>query len=234
MTQSKTYKKEDSLQNYLSKTFFMIAMGVGISALVAFITSRFLPYIIYRFIRIIPAASIIIAITELGIAFYFSRNLFNMPKNRALLCYILYSVFTGLSLSMIIMIYAQATVTLAFVATTIMFVCMAVIGYTSNIDYTKIYTLFLPAVIAGLFITLLNSLIFHSSLIDMSIVYVGLILFLIITAADIQKLRSYYYSAQTDSYLSERLMILGAFQLYLDFVNLFIRILRIFGRRNKE
>lgn len=43
MTQSKTYKKEDSLQNYLSKTFFMIAMGVGISALVAFITSRFLP-----------------------------------------------------------------------------------------------------------------------------------------------------------------------------------------------
>lgn len=233
MTQSNTYRQDNSLKNYLSKTFSTVAVGVAISAVLAFLTSNFMP-ILLRSTGLSIAFVFGPIIIELIIAFYFSSNLMNMSKSKAWACYIIYSVTTGISFASIIWAYDLGSVTLAFVSTAIMFACMAFIGHTSNIDYTKIYSLFLPAIIAGIIITLLNSFIFHSAWVDMAIVYIGLILFLIITAADVQKLKNFYYAGQTNDELSEKLMIMGAFQLYLDFINLFIRILQIFGRRRND
>lgn len=232
MTETRTYRNENSLKNYLSKTFSAVAIGVAISAVLAYIGSKFVPYILYSSFGVI--GSLLLIVVELGIAFYFSARLFSMSEKTAWICYILYSVVTGLSFSTIVMTYTDASVTLAFVSTAIMFACMSFIGHTSNIDFTKVYTLFLPALIAGLIITLLNAFIFHAPAIDMMIVYLGLILFLVITAADVQKLKSFYYQSQSDDELANKLMILAAFQLYLDFVNLFIRILQIFGRRRND
>lgn len=234
MTQSNTYRKENSLQSYLSKTFSTVAIGVAISAILAFLASMILPIMYIKIPQIASLLVLVMIFGELGIAFYFSTNLMNMSKKTAWICYILYSAITGISFATIIMTYTPGSVTLAFVSTAIMFACMSFIGHTSNIDYTKIYSLFLPAIIAGFVVTLLNAFLFHSPWINMMIVYTGLILFLIITAADVQKLKNYYFASQSDSELSEKLMILGAFQLYLDFANLFIRIIRIFGRRRND
>lgn len=235
MTESRTYKQqENSLKNYLSKTFSTVAIGVAISAVLAFVASKIVPVILMRSPGLYLGLSIISIVGELGIAIYFSTNLMKMSRQTAWTCYIVYSVITGLSFATIIMSYTNATVTLAFVSTAIMFACMSFIGHTSNIDYTKIYSLFVPAIIAGLIITLLNSLLIHSPMVDMMIVYIGLVLFLVITAADVQRLKQFYYASQTDDEIAEKLMILAAFQLYLDFVNLFIKILQIFGRRKRD
>lgn len=235
MTESRTYKQqENSLKNYLSKTFSTVAVGVAISAVLAYIASKFIPLLLMRSPGLYLGLSIVSIIAELGIAIYFSTNLMKMSKKTAWTCYIVYSVITGLSMATIIMSYTSGTVTLAFVSTAIMFACMSFIGHTSNIDYTKVYTLFVPAILAGLVISLLNAFLFHSQAIDMIIVYIGLILFLVITAADVQRLKQFYYASQTNDELAEKLMILSAFQLYLDFVNLFIKILQIFGRRRKD
>lgn len=233
MTQTNTYKQNNSLKNYFAKTFSTVAIGVTISTIFAFLTNILLPVFIRSagFSLAIVFGPIII---ELIIAFYFSANLMRMSRTKAWACYFIYSVATGISFSTLILSYNIGSVALAFLSTAIMFVCMAIIGHTSNIDYTRIYSLFLPAVIAGFIITLLNAFIFKSPWVNMSIVYIGLILFLIITAADVQKLKNFYYASQTDDEISEKLMILGAFQLYLDFVNLFIRILQIFGRRRND
>lgn len=234
MTQSNTYRNDNSLKNYLSKTFSTVAIGVAISAVLAAVASRLAPVFMMRNPGLALAISIGLIIGELVIAFYFSLNLQKMSKSTAWFCYIAYSVITGLSFSTIIMSYANASVTLAFVSTAIMFICMSIIGRTSNINFTKVYSLFLPAIIAGFIMTLLNVFLIHSPWIDMMIVYIGLVLFLAITAADVQRLQAFYYASQNDSELSDKLMIMGAFQLYLDFANLFIRILQIFGRRRRD
>lgn len=234
MTESRTYKNENSLKNYLAKTFSTVALGVAISALLAYVASQFIPILLLRTPGLYLGLSIVAIVGELGIAFYFSSNLTRMSKQTAWICYILYSVITGLSFSTIVMTYTDATITLAFVSTAIMFACMSIIGHTSNIDYTRVYSLFLPAIIAGFIMTLLNAFLIHSAWINMVIVYIGLVLFLVITAADVQRLRQFYFASQTDDELSEKLMIMGAFQLYLDFANLFIKILQIFGRRNRD
>lgn len=234
MTESRTYKNENSLKNYLAKTFSTVALGVAISALLAYVASQFIPILLLRTPGLYLGLSIVAIVGELGIAFYFSSNLTRMSKQTAWICYILYSVITGLSFSTIVMTYTDTTITLAFVSTAIMFACMSIIGHTSNIDYTRVYSLFLPAIIAGFIMTLLNAFLIHSAWINMVIVYIGLVLFLVITAADVQRLRQFYFASQTDDELSEKLMIMGAFQLYLDFANLFIKILQIFGRRNRD
>lgn len=234
MTQTNTYKKEYSFKDYLAKTYSTVAIGVAISAILAVVTAKLLPVLMVKAPGFVVIGSFAAIIIELVIAFYFSANLTKMNKSTAWFCYILYSAVTGLSFGSIIMLYTNASVALAFASTAIMFACMSIIGHTSNMDFTKVYAIFLPAVIAGIIATILNALIFHAPALDMMIVYIGLILFLIITAADVQQLKSYYYGTQNDSELSEKFMVMGAFQLYLDFANLFIRIVQIFGRRRND
>jgi len=234
MTQSNIYGNQKSLNNYLAKTFSTTALGVAISAVLAFIGSRIAYALYFANPGLLSTLSLVLVIVELGVAFYFSSNLNRMNKQTAWICYIAYSVATGLSFSTILMAYSGASITLAFVSTAIMFACMSIIGHTTNMNLTRIYSLFLPALIAGIIITLLNSLLIHSAWINMVVVYIGLILFLVITAADVQKLKNFYYASQNDDELAEKMMIMGAFQLYLDFANLFIRILQIFGRRRRD
>ena len=234
MTQTNYYNNDNSLKNYLSKTFSTVAIGVLISAVTAFLSSKLMPVFFMRSPGFAAIFSLVAIFAELGVAIYFSARLQTMSKSTAWMCYVIYSVLTGISFWAILDTYTAASITLAFLATAIMFICMAIIGHTSSFDYTKVYSLFLPAILAGAIISLLNVFIFHSSMLDMIIVYVGIVLFLFITAADIQRLKDFYYAGQYNSELSDKFMILGAFQLYLDFVNLFIRIVRIFGRRRND
>lgn len=231
MIQSKTYRGVNSLNSFLSKTFSTVAVGVAISAVFAFISSKIVPIMMMRNPGLVTVISLLLIIGELAIAFYFSLNLNRMSERTALICYLLYSVVTGISFSTIIIYYKETTVTLAFVSTAIMFACMSYIGRTSDLKFSRVYAIFLPAIIAGVIITLLNVFIFHSTGLEMLIVYIGLILFLIITAADVQRLEDFYYSSNGNEELANKLVLLGAFQLYLDFANLFIKIIRIFGRR---
>lgn len=82
-----------------------------------------------------------------------------------------------------------------------------------------------------LVVSLLNSFIFKSAMLDWTLCYVGIIIFMVITAMDIQKLKAFYQEGMINSEIGNKLLIMGAFQLYLDFINLFLRILRLVGRR---
>ena len=232
MTQTNTINKNHTLNSFLTKTFFIVGFGIAISAIFAYIASIFVPYLIIINPGLYSIISLLSIVIELGIAFYFSLRLNRMTKLTAWICYFAYAILTGLSFSTILMSYANVTVTMAFVSTSMMFICMAIIGNTSNFDFTKAYIFLLPALIAGSIVTLINIFI-GSGMLEMMVVYIGLILFLLITAADIQRLKD-YYSSQYNNDISEKFMIMAAFQLYLDFANLFIKILQIFGRRKRN
>lgn len=228
MEEYNTYKSNTiSFQTYLEKVFITVGIGLLISAITSYFT--------YKFNQFLTSSFILIAcIAELVVAIYFASRLRKMSKNTAWTCYILYSVLTGISLSSIFMVYSYKSITFAFLSTVILFACMAIIGHTTKKDLTSFSTLLFSGLMAMIIVSLINVIFFKSEVINYYVSFIGVIIFLVITAYDVQKLQNYYYEGNSYSDMSEKIMIYGAFQLYLDFINLFLRILEIFSRRNRD
>ena len=110
---------------------------------------------------------------------------------------------------------------------------MSVIGHTTKVDITKFSGLLIAGLFTLIIITVLSMFINIPGA-TMITSYLGVVIFLGLTAWDVQKLRNYYFSSELDDTLRSKLSIYGAFQLYLDFINLFLYILRIFGNRSKD
>ena len=226
-----TSSRSITFRDYLTKVYSTVAIGVAISGVIAFFLGRNIN-VLYSvmgeglFMFVLVACGL-----ELAVGLFFSLKFSKMSKNTAWVCYILYSVLTGISLSSLISVYTDASVFMAFFATTVMFVCMVVIGHTTRIDLSSISGLLFAGLI-GILVTGVINLFLHSAMIDYVITVVGVLVFLGLTAYDMQKLRAFYENSQYDSELSDKIMVYGAFQLYLDFINLFIRILQLFGKRD--
>lgn len=234
MTQfnSNTYNSNAiSFRTFLEKVFSTMAIGLLISGAVAFLVGYNYMSIVYAIgIEKFSLLMIVAIIAELVVGVLFSARLMKMSRGAAWGCYIAYSALTGLSLALIIQNYTTGSVVFAFAATIILFACMAIIGHTTKVDLTSFSTLLMVGLLAIIITSLLNALIFKSEMINYIITVVGVIIFLALIAYDIQKLRMFYERGSMDAEFSEKMMIFGAFTLYLDFINLFIRILQIFGR----
>lgn len=223
-----TYSDTYTFKDYLGKTILTMSLGLAITAMSSFLFSFVNPMTIYNL-------HFILLLAQLGLVFFFSRSLMTMSKSAAWICYIAYSALMGISLSSITYVYAGSTITLAFATTTVLFACMAIIGQTTNVDLTKFSSIFMIGLIGLLVVTILNNWIFRSSVMDLLLCYVGVILFLGLIAYDIQKLHHFYSLGFSDPELMEKITIYGAFELYLDFLNLFLRVLQVFAnRRNRN
>ena len=150
----------------------------------------------------------------------------------AALMFVVYAALNGLTLSLIVHAYTGASVTLAFVSTAAIFGVMTVFAFTTKVDLLQYRSYFFVALI-GLLIALVVNMFLQSSGLDMLISFAGVLIFTALTAYDTQKLK--YMAAspqfQEDGSAVAKYSIFGALQLYLDFVNLFIFLLRIMGRR---
>lgn len=219
-----------SFRTFLSKVFSTMTIGLLISGIVAWLGSKFYITLMMRF----PALLIAAIIAELVVGIYFSTRLFKMEKSTAWACYIIYSVLTGLSLSLVISTYTTGTVIFAFISTVILFACMSIIGHTTKIDLTRFGSIFMVGLISIIITGLLNALFFKSEMLNYTMAVVGVLIFLGLIAYDMQKLRSFYERGSYDVDFQEKMMLFGAFSLYLDFINLFLRLLQIFGRRSNN
>lgn len=221
------YEGAVSFRTYLTRTFAIMAGGLALSGIVAYLClTQFFMFILNN-----PMVLTIAIVAELGIAIYFSARLMKMSREMAWTCYILYAILTGFTLSSVLLYYAYASVITAFISTAVLFICMAVIGHNTRFDLSKLSTYLFGGLIAIIISSLINSLLFRSIAVDYFVSVIGVIIFLVIIAFDVQKLQRYYDQASYDVELGEKIMIMGAFQLYLDFINIFIRVLQIFGRR---
>lgn len=225
--------ERDGFKSFLTKVFGIMAVGLLVSIIVVLLMDNGLAFLLAYFMgntgfTVFVFVSLIL---ELIVAIVFRRKLFTMSKGKAWFCYILYSVLTGLSLSIVVLQYTFSSVAFAFGAALVLFVCMAIIGKTTNIDLSRFGSLLGVGLISMLIISLLNLFLFKSARINYILAVVGVVLFLIIIAYDMQNLKAIYQRGQASIELNEKLAIYGAFQLYLDFINLFLRILEIFGKR---
>lgn len=212
-------------RDYLANTFMATGLGIAISMMVSFVFSN-----LADFRYVFGNIALISMVAELVVAFVFTAKLNTMSKSTAWGCYIAYSVLTGISLSSVFYLYTGTSIATAFVSTVILFVCMAVIGKTTNIDLSRFSGILFAGLLAIIISSFINLFILHSDGVEMVISYVGVVIFLGLVAYDMQRLNYFYNETLNDSETAEKMMIYGAFQLYLDFINLFIRLLRFFGR----
>lgn len=168
-----------------------------------------------------------IAIIELVIAFVMGIRIQKMNPMTTKILYIIYSVITGITFSTIFVAFKVSSIISIFLITAIIFGALAFYGYITKKDLTKLGTILFISIICLLIAMILNVLIFKNSSFDLTLTIFGVLIFVGYIAYDVNKVK--YLVASVGE---EKAAVYGAFQLYLDFINLFIRLLELFGKRN--
>lgn len=170
---------------------------------------------------------LIVWIAELVVVIWFSARIHKMSSMTAKILFLLYSLLTGLTLSSIFIIYEIGSIVFVFLITAILFLVMGLIGYFTKIDLTKFGT-YLLMILLGIIIASIINMFIGSETFSLGLCILGLVVFLGFVAYDIQKIKRMLPMFPNQ----ENLAIYGALELYLDFINIFLRLLQLFGRNN--
>jgi len=171
----------------------------------------------------------ILMLVERGLVMFLSFRITKMSAGTAAGTFLAFSLLNGLTLSAIFFVYTQASIFQAFVTAAGMFGAMSVYGMVTKRDLTSWGSFFFMGLI-GIIICSVINIFLHSSALAFAVSFIGVFVFLGLTAYDTQKLKRYATSPE----LRENLAIIGALALYLDFVNLFLMLLRLFGGGNRR
>ncbi|MDO4159140.1 MAG: Bax inhibitor-1/YccA family protein [Prevotellaceae bacterium] len=168
-------------------------------------------------------------IAELALVWIVAGRINKMSLTTATLLFILYSVLNGATLSVIFLAYTMSSITSVFFITAGTFAAMAAIGYFTKTDLTSLGKILMMALIGLIIATIVNVFFVHSGGFGLIISYVGVLIFVGLTAYDSQKIKVMLAEADDVTEEAQKIALLGSLTLYLDFINLFLYLLRIFG-----
>lgn len=170
-------------------------------------------------------------IAELAVVFYLSARINSISFTKATVMFIIYSILNGATLASIFLVYTMSSIASTFFVAAGTFGVMALYGYVTKSDLTRIGNICLMALI-GLIIATLVSMFWLNSMLQMIITYAGVILFVGLTAYDSQKIKRLLTADGIEvTEETQKIALLGALTLYLDFINLFLYLLRLLGDR---
>ncbi|OQB14564.1 MAG: Inner membrane protein YbhL [Firmicutes bacterium ADurb.Bin193] len=213
-----------ALNSYIARVFGIMFAGLAVTAFTAFYFSA------SNLIINLGNGIFAIIIIELILVMALSAAIKRISYGVALTMFIAYSFLNGITLSIIFIIYELGSIATAFTITAATFGIMAIYGHITKNDLTGFGSLAGMFLIGGL-ITMFVNFFLGSAAIDYIVSVVLLVVFVGLVAYDTQKLKGYFFATQNDEVAQRKLGIIGALSLYLDFINIFIRLLRIFGRR---
>lgn len=219
----------ESIAAYTAKTFLWMFLGLMTTfavALFGYATGT----IVYIFA--IPYFHIILLAAELVVVLVLSARLQKLNVATARVLFFAYAVLNGIVFSVYFLIFTMLSLILVFAMTAVYFGAMALYGYRTQTDLTRLR----PILVGGLIFLIvcgLLSMFLPLGMMDRVVCLIGVGIFLAFTAYDTQKIRAYYQAYQGDQAMLERASIFSALQLYLDFVNLFLYLLRLLGRSRK-
>ena len=213
------------LREFMLSVFNNMAIGLAISAIVAFgaASSPELMQAIFS-----GPQKWIVMLAPLAMVFFLSFSISTMSPATARLWFFAYAAATGLSLSVIFLIYKLGSIVTVFFATAGMFGAMSIYGHTTKRNLAEYSSYFMMALFGVIIAGLLN-LFVQSSGFSLAISLVSVVLFAGLTAYDVQMLRDMYDNLNDDD--RERAGVMGALSLYLDFINMFLNLLRILGEQ---
>ena len=206
---------------FISKVFKWMFIGLLITFATAYVTAT--TQSILNFVFGTKFFYVLI-IGELVIVTVLAARVNKMEPTTAKLLFCAYSVVSGLTFSSIFVLYEMASIIFLFMVAALVFGLFAFIGSVTKIDLTRFSTIIMMSLFGIVILGIIN-IFLNSPTLDLFLSWVGLILFMGITAYDMQKLKA-YAAVGTDN-----LAILGALDLYLDFINIFIKLLNLFGKR---
>jgi uncharacterized protein len=172
----------------------------------------------------------LIMFAPLGLVLLMSYGFQKFSAITLVVLFIVYSVLMGMSLSTIFLIYTGGSIFTTFLITAGTFGVMAVLGYTTKTDLTKFGSILMMGVI-GIIIAMVVNMFLGSSTMDLIISAIGVLIFTGLTAYDVQKLKRIGSGVEYGTEQTNKLAIMGALSLYLDFINLFLFLLRFMGNR---
>lgn len=220
--------EQSMVASLFKSTYMQMAAALTVTALTAFFLSESLSFQLMIINN--PSIMWIAIFAELGVVMWLSARLFSMSMTSATLLFILYSVLNGVTLSVIFLIYEMDVIATTFGVTAGMFFVTSLIGYITRMNLSKLGSVFMMLLIGIIIATVVNIFV-GSETLYWIITYVGVIVFVGLTAYDTNKLKQLYLEHGDNGEAGQKLALMGALTLYLDFINLFLFLLRIFGDR---
>ena len=238
-TQQSTIVMDEGLRAYMLKVYNYMATGILLTGIVALLT--------FKMSVVTDSSGSIVGLTQmgnaiymsglkwlvmlapLGIVFYMSFGMNKMSAAKAQTTFWIFAALMGLSLSSILLVYTGMSITRVFFICSATFGAMSIYGYTTKRDLTKLGS-FLMMGLIGIIIASIVNIFMKSSMMYFVISILGVLIFVGLTAYDTQKIKNMYSASDTGELIGKK-AVMGALTLYLDFINLFIMLLRLFGQR---
>ena len=218
----------ESINALFRKVYQFMAMGLILTALAAYLTASS-PTMI-ELLYTSRAPMMIIAVAEIGLVIWLSAGINKLSAGAARNIFFVYSILNGLLCSSILLVYTGESVAKAFLSTAGMFGAMSIYGLYTQRDLTSMGS-FLRMGLFGLLFAMVINLFMRSSALEMYISIFGIIIFMGLTAWDTAKIKAIAASYDSrDENMTGKVAVFGALSLYLDFINIFLYLLRLFGR----
>ena len=210
----------------VTRAFVWMTLGLAITGLTAlFVADSNLIEVIFS-----SGSFWMLVIAELAVVWFLSSRIMKLSMPVATAAFAVYSLLNGVTLSPIFLVYTGESITSTFFITAATFGTMAVFGYTTKRDLSS-WGSYLMMALIGLIIASVVNIFLGSSLLMWAVSYLGVLLFVGLTAYDTQQLKAMIAASIGDEEQTKKVALLGALNLYLDFINLFIYLLRILGKR---
>ena len=217
------------INRFYAKVYGFLGMGLALSAVTSYLALWVFPLQLATFINNFPLGFVGLWIVELILVMVLGVKAQKNPS-LAIGGFIAYSLLNGITLAVTLAYYDIGTVTQAFLTATLMFMGMSVVGVTTKRDLSGVGRAGQAALIGVIIALVLNIFILRSSVVELFISLLLVVIFAGITAYDKQSIRNIY--VQTNGTAHSGIAVFMALKLYLDFINLFLAFLRIFGRNN--
>jgi uncharacterized protein len=213
---------------FISRVYGWMAIALMVSAIVALWTAASAE--MQQLLLANRGIFIVLLLAELGLVMVISWAINRLSFAAAAALYLAYSVLTGLTLSVIFLVYTRESIATTFFVTAGTFGIMSAYGYTTQRDLTSIGNLLFMALI-GLVIASVVNMFWANSTLYWIITYAGVLIFVGLTAYDTQKIKAMCQQIDVSAGEGRKYAVLGGLTLYLDFINLFLLLLRLVGRR---
>lgn len=224
--------QSQSMVASLFKSMYMqMAAALTLTGITAYFLSHSFGFMSFLFEN--SAMLWIVFFAQLGVVIWLSSRVMRMSMGAATLLFVLYSVLTGVTFTTIFLVFDLGTIATTFFVTAGTFLAMSLIGYATKMDLSRVGNV-LIMMLVGLIIATVVNIFLASDTLYWIITYAGVIIFVGLIAYDTQKIKDLFLEYGSADESGQKLALLGALTLYLDFINLFLFLLRIFGGNSRD
>lgn len=214
---------------FIRRVYMWMSLGLLTTSLVALVVVG-MPSLILTLVNN-PFLFWGLLIGEVLLVIYLSARINKMSSLQAQVVYFLYSALNGVTLSLVLLVYTASSIASVFLVTAGMFAVVSVYGFMTKKDLSGFGQYAFMALIGIVLATVVNMFMKNSGF-DLFLSYAAVVVFVALTAYDTQKIKALNYSIEMGGDAEKKVAVLGALTLYLDFINLFLNLLRIMGKRN--